>query len=267
MIIQLSLAFLVGLLVLLQSWCSVRADETASLTPEQLAVLLVDPDVKKARCVVADPDRQADALALFRTGAERNNPIAEAYLGYLYYMGHGAERNDRTAADWYGRAAKHGFADAQLRLGLMYFSGRDLGSGDLNVPRDETQAEAWIRRAADGGSPPALDMVAHYLEQGVTRSVMTGVKPTQEDEDNFKKAMDLYQRAAKQNDTFAMEALCANRGFMVPVPGEINKWCDVAREQPNYGTLTSTPATEAMAPERLLSAPNFPTLPPISKCE
>jgi TPR repeat protein len=254
-------------LLLLLCWSPAHAEEASPLTPEQLAVALTDPDVKQARCIVADPDRQADAVALFSSGAARNNPIAEAYLGYLYYMGHGAAQNDRTAADWYGRAANHGFPDAQFRLGLMYFAGRDLGSGDRNLPRDETQAEAWIRRAADGGSSPALDMVAHYLEQGVIRSVATGVKPTQEDEDNFKKAINLYQRAAKQNDTFAMEALCANRGFMVPAPAEIDKWCDVARKQPNYGTLTSTPAAEAMAPERLLSAIDFPTLPPIAKCQ
>ena len=212
-----------------------------------------------------DPARHGDAFSLFTTAAAGGNPIAEAYLGYFHYMGDGVSQDDHVAAEWYRRSALHGFADGQLRLGLMYFSGRSLAVAEQSLPRDDQEGEKWIRRAAEGGSPPALDMVARSLSSGVTHGVMTGKVPTQQDNDDFKKAMSLYRQAAAQNDRFAIESLCADRGFMVPVPKEIDKWCAIAHEDPSYGTLNATSAEKRLTPETLLGDVNFHTLPPIPK--
>ena len=56
----------------------------------------------------------------------------------------GVPQNDKTAAQWYRRAAEQGNAEAQFNLGLMYFNGR-------GVAQDYKVAAQWYRRAAEQG--------------------------------------------------------------------------------------------------------------------
>lgn len=63
------------------------------------------------------------------------------------------------AAPWVETAARHGVAEAQVRLGQMRLDG--LGSS-----RDESAALAWFLRAARQGSPEAMNMVGRCHENG-----------------------------------------------------------------------------------------------------
>src|SRR5471030_432395 len=73
-----------------------------------------------------DPAQQA---ALYRDQALQGDTSAQVKLGLLYLSGRGVEKNDSEAAGWILKAAQHGYARAEMNLGLLYQSGR-------GVPRD-----------------------------------------------------------------------------------------------------------------------------------
>ena len=58
------------------------------------------------------------------------------------------------AAKWYRRAAAHGNAIAQYRLGLLYYIGR-------GVRTNKGEAEKWFRKAAEQGDEQAKEFLKH----------------------------------------------------------------------------------------------------------
>jgi hypothetical protein len=78
--------------------------------------------------------------------AERGDPVAQAYLGFMFETGRGVPQNFSEAAMWYRRAAEQGNGSAQYSLGLLY----DKGFG---VPRDEVEAHRWLNLATSVASP------------------------------------------------------------------------------------------------------------------
>jgi uncharacterized protein len=77
------------------------------------------------------------AVRIFRPLAERGDPVAQTYLGYMYYYGYGVPQNYIEAAVLLNAAADQGSGLAQYLLGLMY----DKGQG---VPQDYVQAYKWL---------------------------------------------------------------------------------------------------------------------------
>jgi uncharacterized protein len=73
--------------------------------------------------------------------AERGDPRAQAYLGFMYQYGRGVPQNYRLAYYWYRRGAEQGNASAQHLLGLLY----DKGQG---TPTDHVLAHMWLSLAA-----------------------------------------------------------------------------------------------------------------------
>lgn len=80
--------------------------------------------------------------------AEAGDAEAQFELGWKYYEGTGAQKDDDQAALWLRRAADRGHLAAQVRLGNLY----EWGHG---VPEDPQLAAAWYQKAADGGLPQA----------------------------------------------------------------------------------------------------------------
>jgi TPR repeat protein len=246
------------------------ADEIVPLTPEQVTAALAAPDVQQGREAMHDPKRDSEALAHFTRAAEQGNPIAEAYLGYLSYMGHGVEQNDRTAAAWYRRASERGFADAQFRLGVMYLHGRELPEPTRRLEQNSQEAMAWIQRAANGGNPAALDFLADELQAPFSRRI-TGYLlgrttadeaiPTKEETAGLHEAVQLYRRAAEQNDGYAMRAMCSLRGYLVPMPPDIPKWCEMADRHPPAWSMTSTEISINGIDLAVLSSDQIPMVP------
>ena len=56
------------------------------------------------------------------------------------------------AMRWYRLAADQGHATAQLKIGLLYASGK-------GVPLDVAEALRWLRKAEMNGSAPARDWI------------------------------------------------------------------------------------------------------------
>ena len=82
--------------------------------------------------------------------AQRGNPEAQAYMGYLYATGRGVPQDYTQAAIWYRRAADQGHSGAQYELGLLY----DKGQG---VPVNVIEAEKWLILATAAAPKPAAD--------------------------------------------------------------------------------------------------------------
>ena len=70
---------------------------------------------------------------------------AQARLGQLYYIGSGVEENEQTAFDWRLKAANQGHADAEYEIGMAYNLGKV-------VEKDLAASAAWYERSAKGGS-------------------------------------------------------------------------------------------------------------------
>jgi uncharacterized protein len=97
--------------------------------------------------------KRQDYVAASRTFiplAERGDPVAQTYLGFMFETGRGVPQNYTEAAMWYRRAAEQGDSRAQYSLGLLY----DRGQG---VPRDIVEASKWLNLSAAAAPRPARE--------------------------------------------------------------------------------------------------------------
>lgn len=104
----------------------------------------------------------SDAAKLFRAAAEYGNDgYSQNYLGVLYNIGAGVEKNDLAALYWLDKAVENGAADvaqtdkdgilnaykaslspAEFYEYMMQLSGW-CSLGDENVPKDAEKAKYW----------------------------------------------------------------------------------------------------------------------------
>jgi len=94
-----------------------------------------------------DPARAAEAEKWYRLAAAQGNAQAEERLGQLYYAGHGESQDFAAAAAWFRKAAEHGNRVAQRRLAQMYRVGQ-------GVPVDRVEAKKWSDLAAAQSAAP-----------------------------------------------------------------------------------------------------------------
>lgn len=94
--------------------------------------------------------------------AERGNPEAQAYLGFMFETGRGVPQNYTEAAYWYRRSAEQGFSGAQYSLGLLY----DRGFG---VPRDIVEASKWLNLATAAASGQGREYRARIRDAVTTK--------------------------------------------------------------------------------------------------
>ncbi|MEH2561439.1 tetratricopeptide repeat protein [Bradyrhizobium sp. AZCC 2289] len=102
------------------------------------------------------------ASQIFIPLAERGQPSAQAYLGFLFETGRGVPQNLTEAAMWYRRAAEQGDSLAQYSLGLLY----DRGQG---VPRDIVEASKWLNLSTAGAPRRAREARARIRDAVTTK--------------------------------------------------------------------------------------------------
>jgi len=140
------------------------------------------------------------AATEFATAYDAGDADGAFYLGRLFELGLGTERDEMRAANLYAAAAEKGSARAKARLGLMYHEGRVLlrdyvegtrllceaaeagnADGQLNcglalqagrgVEADDARGLSYIEAAAKQGSVLALNVLGqHYLDKGDTET-------------------------------------------------------------------------------------------------
>jgi hypothetical protein len=91
------------------------------------------------------------------TGAGRGSTRKQMQLGDDYFLGHGVQRSEQSAAYWYEKAANAGDPQAQLQIGFFYQVG-------IGVARDPSRAAHWYQLASAGGSATAkMNLGVAYL--------------------------------------------------------------------------------------------------------
>jgi hypothetical protein len=113
--------------------------------------------------------------------AKQGNADAQNRLGRMYYDGEGVAKNYEEAARWLRQAAQQGLASAQFDLGDMYCDG-------LGVDKDYAQAVSWIRKAAEQGLPVAQNHLGTMYDEGL------GVAQS------YEESVKWYRKAAEQGD-------------------------------------------------------------------
>lgn len=91
------------------------------------------------------PDRLADAISWYTRAADHGFALAQWRLGFIYKIGHGVEEDRRRALEWYGKAADQGHVPSMLRIAEMH---------DLDGNTD--QARDWYEKAAATGDTESM---------------------------------------------------------------------------------------------------------------
>jgi uncharacterized protein len=86
------------------------------------------------------PHDDAQAAAWYRKAANQGNVDAQVNLGVMYYSGRGVAQDHATSRMWYQMAADQGDAEAQIKVGMFY----KIGDG---VPQDYLRAYMWLNLA------------------------------------------------------------------------------------------------------------------------
>jgi uncharacterized protein len=81
---------------------------------------------------------------------KEDDPRAMYQIGYMYDKGEGVPQDNKSAVEWYLKAAEKGHVKAQYRLGLFYATG-------TGVEKNLKESEKWYRKAAGQGFRPAKD--------------------------------------------------------------------------------------------------------------
>jgi len=112
--------------------------------------------------------RTADALDLFRRGAQQGHPLAMYNLALHYRDGIGLPRDDGQASEWFARAAGAGLVSAMVEYGRML----DRGSGQPDSKPNRRRAIEWLQRAADSGSLRAMYYLGRIYDHGQGRDLL-----------------------------------------------------------------------------------------------
>jgi TPR repeat protein len=104
--------------------------------------------------------KKADKL--FKKAANQGNADAQYKLGDMYYDCKGVETDYpdyQKAFYWYKKAANQGNAKAQYKLGNMYYGGK-------GVEKDYQKAIYWYKKAANQGNADAQIVLGAIYTQG-----------------------------------------------------------------------------------------------------
>lgn len=95
----------------------------------------------------------SEAIDLMKLAERNGNFDAMVFLGDLYYHGVGVTQNNYIAVDYYYKASQLNHPDGQYKLALMYLDGE-------GIPTNITKGLELLQKAADNGSPGAMDAFA-----------------------------------------------------------------------------------------------------------
>lgn len=115
--------------------------------------------------------RDFDSPAGLRKAAEAGNAEAQRKLGFMYYDGKGVKQDIVQGVAWFERAAAGGDLESQSNLCVMYEMA-------LFVDQDYGRAAGWCARAAAQGDPPSQFRLGEltYLGRGLPRDVVEASK-------------------------------------------------------------------------------------------
>jgi len=123
-------------------------------TPSKLSSSVKESPLTAAVKVYQE-GRFEEAMKMFITLANQGDAQAMYNLGIMYMSGQGTPKNDKTAFDWYSKAAHSGHPDAINNVASFYWEG-------IGVEKNQQKALEYFKSAAEKGSAPAKDFMARY---------------------------------------------------------------------------------------------------------
>lgn len=130
------------------------------------------------------PDR-GEGMKLVAIAANGGMRSAERDMGKSFEHGWLGHVDKAKALSWYQKAAEHGDAFSQWRIGMAYVY------GELGEPKDSAEGVRYLQRAAASDYPDGLtDLAVMYVEGDGVAKDLAG-------------AMLLYQRAAELGEPHA----------------------------------------------------------------
>ena len=118
-----------------------------------------------------EADEYDTARQLLMPLAKQGNAKAQYSIGWLYLHGHGVEKSNVEALDWFKKAASQGEERAMFKLGFMYYEGE-------GVQQDYQEAARRYRKLAEQGyadAQLALGMM-HQEGEGVPQDFKEGAR-------------------------------------------------------------------------------------------
>lgn len=123
-------------------------------------------------------EQNMEEVASLLASAENGDEVAQYKLGVAYSRGFlGLDQSDRDAVRWWEASVAQGYTDAQVSLGIAYFTGRIGGYSKHNDINYSKAMELWQEAANKGSCDAKTQLACMYLEgKGVTRSLKTAMK-------------------------------------------------------------------------------------------
>lgn len=130
--------------------------------------------------------------------AEHNDPFAQTLLARIYIEGCAVPSDGARAALWFGRAAKQGDAQAQLRYGLMLFDGHF-------ITQNQKIGEEFIRKAVDAGVKESYFYYGRLILYNAEREkqALAGVDSPSRDNEATEQALKWFLKGASLGDAEA----------------------------------------------------------------
>lgn len=91
-------------------------------------------------------------LRLYETAANQGYANAQSYLGVMYRLGRGVNRDDQKAREWFRIAAKNNHSQGQYNYALSLMNGE-------GGPKDEKEARRWLEKSSAQGNRLALKLL------------------------------------------------------------------------------------------------------------
>jgi len=170
----------------------------------------------------------AEAVRLYRKGAELGDSRAQLELGLCYENGEGVSKDAVEAVMLYRKAAESGSTMAQNNFGQCYSAG-------TGVAQDHAEAVKWYRKAADQGNLVAQYNLAicYTTGQGVEKDKSEAVKW-------YRKAAEKWLVPAEYN----LSACYVNGTGVGQDYAEAYYWCKLAALQGHAGATRTLPQFE-----------------------
>nr|WP_273759246.1 tetratricopeptide repeat protein [Bartonella sp. ML70XJBT.G] len=127
--------------------------------------------------------------------AEQNDPFAQTLVARIYMEGCAVPIDGARAALWFGRAAKQGDPQAQLRYGLMLFDGNF-------ISKNQELGEEFIRKAVDAGVEQAYFYYGELLLYKAAREkqILAGVSTPSRENEAIEQALKWFLKGAALGD-------------------------------------------------------------------
>ena len=114
------------------------------------------------------------AFKLWKPLADKGDAEAQNYLGILYYLGFGVNRDYSKAVQWYEKAARAGNPDAQRNYGDMLHFGR-------GIKKSNYLAYKWYFAASQQGNAGAGKQIEVITDGSAifAKTIFTSFEDTQ----------------------------------------------------------------------------------------